>query len=108
MSHDHPHPDTPELEEILQEMLIQYTAWVNGEPVAWNVKKAEAKAALTRLLAKRELEGRIDELNRKMTLHIELLSSKDFKAGFSAALDQIDAANDLRIAQLQQRQAGED
>lgn len=45
-------------------------------------------------------EARIDELQRKMTLNIELLSSKDFKAAFNEALDQIDAVNDKRIAEL--------
>jgi hypothetical protein len=77
-----------------------------GDP--YSILSKSAKAAIKAKLAEAEQAARIDELNRKMTLHIELLSSKDFKAGFSAALDQIDAANDLRIAQLHQRQAGED
>lgn len=53
-------------------------------------------------------KARIDELKRKMTLHIELLSSKDFKAGFNEALDQIDAANAIRIAQLEDTLNSED
>lgn len=45
--------------------------------------------------------ARIDEINRKMTLGVDWLSSKDYKAGFNEALDQIDAANRIRIAELQ-------
>lgn len=35
-----------ELEKITQQMLVDYTAWVNGQPVKWNVKKKEARQAL--------------------------------------------------------------
>lgn len=45
------HPDTPELDKILDAIFFNS-----------NIVKQEAKASLTRLLAKRELEGRIDEL----------------------------------------------
>lgn len=34
---------------IVQQMLIDYTAWVNGEPMAWNVKKREAIEAINDL-----------------------------------------------------------
>lgn len=79
-------------------MLLDYTDWIKGQPVAWNVKKAEAIKQLKDLL----VAERIDELQRHMTLHVDLLTSADFKAGFSEALDQIDAANDIRIKQLKQ------
>lgn len=31
-----------EIEQIIQDMLINYTDWIGGLPVAWDVKKAEA------------------------------------------------------------------
>jgi hypothetical protein len=59
--------------------------------------KTEAKAQIIAKLR----EARIEELERKMTLQIEFMSSADFKAGFNEALDQIDAANSIRIKELQ-------
>lgn len=46
------------------------------------------------------VEARRDELKRKYSLHVELMSSADFKAGFSEALDQIDASDAIRFAKL--------
>lgn len=56
--------------------------------------------------AERERQARIDELQRKMTLNIDLMSSADFKAGFNEALDQIDRTNDNRVVQLNQPEGG--
>lgn len=39
-----------ELDEIVQQMLVDYTAWVNGEPMPWNIKKQEAKYKLKQLI----------------------------------------------------------
>lgn len=41
--------ESEQIDSIIQEMLLQYTDWVNGKPVAWNVKKAEATAQLLAL-----------------------------------------------------------
>lgn len=38
--------DSDALDKIIQQMLVDYMAWTKGEPVAWNVKKLEAKAAI--------------------------------------------------------------
>lgn len=43
-------------EEILQDMLLKYTDWVNGKPVAWNVEKAKASQALDNLVESLVLE----------------------------------------------------
>jgi hypothetical protein len=67
-----PHPDTPELDELLKtlyhcaesnELAVRNGIKVREQYFAFrDIDIAEAKAALTRLLAKRELEGRIDEV----------------------------------------------
>ena len=54
-----------ELDEIVQRMLIYYTAWVNGEPVAWNVRKDEAKARINALIAQ-AVEERLMGLLQKV------------------------------------------
>jgi hypothetical protein len=54
-----PHPDTPELDKILEKFWAD-TRYTKEVKRAGNF--TETKAALTRLLAKRELEGRIDEV----------------------------------------------
>jgi hypothetical protein len=51
------HPDTPELDKILEKFWAD-TRYTKEVKRAGNF--TETKAALTRLLAKRELEGRID------------------------------------------------
>jgi endonuclease III-like uncharacterized protein len=51
-----PPKDRDSLDSIIQDMLVQYTAWVNGEPVKWNVKKEEAKAAIRHLSTEEMLE----------------------------------------------------
>lgn len=58
------------------------------------------------LVERRELEARRDELKCKMDLHIDFLSSQDYKDGFSAALNQIDAITDERIAVIEGRLGG--
>lgn len=67
---------------------------------AWRLQMEAILAAHTTALEAAKREARIDELDRKMTLYVELLTSPDFKAGFSAALDQVDAANIIRKAEL--------
>lgn len=51
---------------------------------------------------------RLDELKRKITLNVELMSSQDYKDGFSDALDQIDKADAIREAELNKLQEGEE
>ena len=62
--------DTPnidiELDKITQQMLVDYTAWVNGEPISWNVKKQEAKNSIKQLINSIVLEARIDELKSSL------------------------------------------
>jgi hypothetical protein len=59
-----PHPDTPELDKILEKFWAD-TRYTKEVKRAGNF--TETKAALTRLLAKRELEGRIDEVAKAIS-----------------------------------------
>lgn len=66
------HPDTPELDGLddidraFNDVRTYSTVYDHGRISHSQLvdKITEAKAALTRLLAKRELEGRIEELKR--------------------------------------------
>lgn len=78
-------------------ILNGYGTYLTGRGVFKEYDLEEAIAQLTRL----QNLARLEELETKLTLRIDLMSSADFKAGFSEALDQIDAYELKRKAELQ-------
>lgn len=46
--------------EILQEMLVKYTDWVNGDSVAWNVEKEKGIQAIVQLHQQETLKEKIN------------------------------------------------
>ena len=54
------------VEQVVQQMLVDYTAWTKGESVAWNVKKQEALTAIVEAheadVEREIVMARLDEL----------------------------------------------
>jgi hypothetical protein len=75
--------ETDWIDDFIQGLLVDYTAYVNGEPIKWNVKKAEAKQALRARIAAERLDERKAAETRWKREHdhwkdlAELLMKKD-------------------------------
>jgi hypothetical protein len=89
-----PHPDTPELDKILEKFWAD-TRYTKEVKRAGNF--TETKAALTRLLAKRELEGRIVE-TRELSKTIERIEDSGTNTGMEWWAEQ-------RLAELRKELA---
>lgn len=58
---------------------------------------------LKRELAAERTAAKVEELERKISVNIDQFSSADYKAGFQNALDQIDAVDVKRLAELRKQ-----
>lgn len=95
-------PEDEQLENWLAELLSEYAARTSMTLVDGQTPLAALLPKLRELLRQYAAKARIAEIERKMTLHVEVLSSTSYKLGFKDALDQIDKANQERIKQLKE------
>ncbi len=77
---------------------------LEGYVIRAEVKRFDAcdkiEKELLALLEEVDRKARIDELRRPMTLDINIASSKNFNAGFSSAINQINDIKSERIESL--------
>lgn len=61
----------------------------------------DIKDAIKPIITERDTAIRTDEIQHKYTLPLDYYATREFKAGYHAALDAVDEANKLRIAELE-------
>jgi hypothetical protein len=98
-----PHPDTPELDDILDDLQFESIISAPGDNVTKLQAISTAKATIKAKLAEAEQTGQVNALNyayslREMVIPVTGVSIYMVRANYIKE----------RITQLQQRQAGED